>query len=55
MLNPAAASHSLGEMLGLGRVTAREVYTALVNPGARGYKNKLGNNPMRRPTKGISE
>jgi len=29
MLDPATASHSLGEMLGLGRVTAREVYTAL--------------------------
>src|SRR5205823_5440055 len=29
MLDPATASHSLGEMLGLGRVTAREVYAAL--------------------------
>src|SRR6201984_1230975 len=26
MLDPATASHSLGEMLGLGRVTAKEVY-----------------------------
>jgi Transposase DDE domain len=29
MLDPATASHSLGEMLGLGRVTAKEVYGAL--------------------------
>src|ERR1700737_995355 len=29
MLAPATASHSLGEMLGLGRVTAKEVYAAL--------------------------
>ena len=29
MLDPATASHSLGEMLGLGRVTAKEVYAAL--------------------------
>ena len=29
MLDPATASHSLGEVLGLGRVTAREVYAAL--------------------------
>lgn len=28
-LDPATASHSLGEVLGLGRVTAREVYAAL--------------------------
>src|SRR4029077_17558593 len=29
LLDPATASHSLGEMLGLGRVTAKEVYAAL--------------------------
>src|SRR6188472_3527291 len=29
MLDPATASHSLGEMLGLGAVTAREVYATL--------------------------
>src|SRR5205807_9661102 len=29
MLDPATAAHSLGEMLGLGRVTAKEVYAAL--------------------------
>jgi len=29
MLEPATASHSLGEVLGLGRVTAREVYATL--------------------------
>ncbi len=29
MLDPATASHSLGEMLGLGRVGAKEVYAAL--------------------------
>src|SRR5690242_1099129 len=29
MLNPATASHSLGEMLGLGAVTAKEVYATL--------------------------
>ncbi len=29
MLDPATASHSLGEMLGLGRVTAKEVYATL--------------------------
>src|SRR5437016_5273547 len=29
MLAPATAAHSLGEMLGLGRVTAKEVYAAL--------------------------
>src|SRR5689334_18343056 len=29
MLNPATASHSLGEMLGLGAVAAKEVYAAL--------------------------
>src|SRR6202163_1700585 len=29
MLDPATATHSLGEMLGLGRVTAKEVYAAL--------------------------
>src|ERR1700755_1972490 len=29
MLDPATASHSLGEMLGLGRVTSTEVYAAL--------------------------
>src|SRR5262249_20906680 len=29
MLDPATASHSLGEMLRLGRVTAKEVYAAL--------------------------
>src|SRR4029077_19996495 len=29
MLAPATASHSLGEMLGLGRVAAKEVYAAL--------------------------
>src|SRR5690242_1265667 len=29
MLDPATASHSLGEVLGLGRVTAREVYATL--------------------------
>jgi hypothetical protein len=29
MLDPATASHSLGEMLGLGHVTAKEVYAAL--------------------------
>src|ERR1700747_2833696 len=29
MLDPATASHSLGEMLGLGKVTAKEVYGAL--------------------------
>jgi hypothetical protein len=29
MLDPATASHSLGEMLGLGRVAANEVYAAL--------------------------
>src|SRR5437667_318150 len=29
MLDPATASHSLGEMLGLGRVAAKEVYGAL--------------------------
>ena len=27
--DPATASHSLGEMLGLGRVGAKEVYAAL--------------------------
>src|SRR6516164_3940499 len=29
VLDPATASHSLGEILGLGRVTAKEVYAAL--------------------------
>src|SRR6202048_4506208 len=29
MLDPATASHSLGEMLGFGRVAAKEVYAAL--------------------------
>src|SRR6476469_1660792 len=29
MLDPATATHSLGEMLGLGRVTAKEVYATL--------------------------
>src|ERR1700731_328560 len=29
MLGPAIASHSLGEVLGLGKVTAKEVYAAL--------------------------
>jgi len=29
MLDPVTASHSLGEMLGLGRVAAKEVYAAL--------------------------
>jgi len=29
MLDRATASHSLGETLGLGRVTARELYTTL--------------------------
>ena len=29
MLDPATASHSLGKTLGLGRVSAREVYAAL--------------------------
>src|ERR1700719_947532 len=29
MLDPATASHSLGEVLGLGKVTAKEVYAAL--------------------------
>ena len=29
MLDPATASHSLGEMLGLGRVAAKEVYATL--------------------------
>src|SRR5438128_903844 len=29
MLDPATACHSLGEMLGLGKVTAKEVYAAL--------------------------
>ena len=29
MLDPATASHSLGEMLGLGPVVAKEVYAAL--------------------------
>jgi hypothetical protein len=29
MLDPATAGHSLGEMLGLGRVTARELYATL--------------------------
>jgi hypothetical protein len=29
MLDPATASHSLGEMLGLGKLTAKEVYAAL--------------------------
>ncbi len=29
MLDPTTASHSLGEMLGLGRVTAKEVYATL--------------------------
>jgi hypothetical protein len=29
MLDPATASHSLGEMLGLGNVTAKEVYATL--------------------------
>src|SRR5213593_2912381 len=29
MLDPTTASHSLGEILGLGRVTAKEVYAAL--------------------------
>jgi Transposase DDE domain len=29
MLDPATATHSLGEMLGLGKVTAKEVYAAL--------------------------
>src|SRR5256712_395823 len=33
MLDPATASHSLGEMLGLGRVAAKEVYSALHLPG----------------------
>src|SRR5438034_163067 len=28
-MSPCTASHSLGEMLGLGRVTAKEVYAAL--------------------------
>src|SRR6201995_1571307 len=29
MLDPATASHSLGEMLELGKVTAKEIYAAL--------------------------
>ncbi len=29
MLDPATASHSLGEMLGLGKIAAKEVYAAL--------------------------
>jgi hypothetical protein len=29
MLDPATASHSLGEMLGLGTVTAKDVYATL--------------------------
>jgi hypothetical protein len=29
MLDPATASHSLGEMLSLGKVAAKEVYAAL--------------------------
>src|ERR1700751_1234198 len=29
MLDPATASHSLGEMLGLGKVAAKEVYATL--------------------------
>jgi hypothetical protein len=29
MLDPATASHSLGEMLGLGKVTAKEIYATL--------------------------
>src|SRR6202008_1624952 len=33
MLDPATASHSLGEMLGLGKVAAKEVYAALDGPG----------------------
>src|SRR3974377_645017 len=33
MLDPATASHSLGEMLGLGKLTAKEVYAALDWPG----------------------
>jgi hypothetical protein len=29
MLDPATASHSLGETLGLGAVTARDIYATL--------------------------
>ena len=29
MLDPATASHSRGEVLGLGKVNAKEVYAAL--------------------------
>jgi len=36
MLDPATASHSLGEMLGLDRVAAKEVYAAL--DAGRGIK-----------------
>jgi hypothetical protein len=35
MLDTVTASHSLGEVLGLGRVTARELYAALDCPGVR--------------------
>src|SRR2546428_9381329 len=33
MLDPATASHSLGEMLGLRKVVAKDVYSALHLPG----------------------
>src|SRR3974377_2214561 len=47
MLDPATASHSLGEMLGLGKVAANEVYAALdwLGRGARCIRATLGPGP----------
>src|SRR6201987_22837 len=49
MLDPATAIHSLGEMLGLGKVAAKEVYAALDWLG-RGQPF-IGAQPARRPPK----
>ena len=35
MLDSETGCHSWGEILGLGRVTAREIYTTLDRPGAK--------------------
>ena len=46
MLDPVTASHSLGEMLGLGRVAAKEVYAALDwLPRAAVHRSHIGSPP----------
>src|ERR1700734_2852801 len=49
MLDSDTASHSLGETLGLGDVTVREIYTTLDWLGSG--RAVLENNPARRPLK----